>query len=132
MSVFVLDQRKQPLMPCSEKRARLLLSRKRAIVHRVLPFTIRLKDRRVEDGHLQPLALKLDPGSKTTGMALARVEETEQGEVHHHAWANWVCPSAPGAEDARAGTGQDGGLGKPMPMMHSVSGTWSESRRVRA
>ena len=41
MPVFVLDQHKQPLMPCSEKRARLLLSRKRAVVHRVMPFTIR-------------------------------------------------------------------------------------------
>ena len=41
MSVFVLDQHKQPLMPCSEKRARLLLSRKRAVVHRIMPFTIR-------------------------------------------------------------------------------------------
>src|SRR5215470_10388090 len=83
MSVFVLDQHKQPLMPCSEKRARLLLSRHRAVVHRVIPFTIRLKDRRVEESHLQPMAIKLDPGSKTTGMALARVEQTEQGEIHH-------------------------------------------------
>ncbi len=83
MSVFVLDQHKQPLMPCSEKRARLLLSRKRAVVHRVMPFTIRIKDRCVEVCHLQPVALKLDPGSKTTGVALARLEQTEQGEVHH-------------------------------------------------
>jgi 5-methylcytosine-specific restriction endonuclease McrA len=83
MSVFVLDQHKQPLMPCSEKRARLLLSRRRAVVHRMMPFTIRLKDRCVEESHLQSMALKLDPGSKTTGMALARVEQTEQGEVHH-------------------------------------------------
>ena len=83
MSVFVLDQHKQPLMPCSEKRARLLLSRQRAVVHRVMPFTIRLKDRRVEDSHLQPVALKLDPGSKTSGVALVRMEQTEQGEIHH-------------------------------------------------
>ena len=83
MSVFVVDQQKQPLMPCSEKRARLLLSRKRAVVHRVMPFTIRLTDRCVEESHLQPVALKLDPGSKTTGIALVRVEQTEQGEIHH-------------------------------------------------
>jgi 5-methylcytosine-specific restriction endonuclease McrA len=83
MSVFVLDQHKQPLMPCSEKRARLLLSRKRAVVHRIMPFTIRLKDRRVQDSCLQPMALKLDPGSKTTGVALARLEQTEAGEIHH-------------------------------------------------
>ncbi len=83
MSVFVLDQRKRPLMPCSEKRARLLLSLKRAVVHRIMPFTIRLKDRRAEDSHLQSMALKLDPGSKTTGIALARVELSLQGEIHH-------------------------------------------------
>ena len=83
MSVFVLDRRKRPLMPCSERRARLLLSRKRAVVHRVWPFTIRLKDRSREASQVQPVALKLDPGSKTTGMALVRVEQTQVGEVHH-------------------------------------------------
>jgi 5-methylcytosine-specific restriction endonuclease McrA len=80
--VFVLDQKKQPLMPCTPKRARLLLARGRAVVHRVQPFVIRLKDRRVEDSVLQPIALKIDPGSKSTGMALARVEATEAGEMH--------------------------------------------------
>jgi RRXRR protein len=44
LAVFVLDRRKKPLMPCSEKRARLLLTRGRAVVHRRYPFTIRLKD----------------------------------------------------------------------------------------
>ena len=80
--VFVLDQQKRPLMPCTPKRARLLLARKRAVVHRVQPFVIRLKDRRVEDCVLQPISLKIDPGSKTTGMALARVEATGVGQVH--------------------------------------------------
>ncbi len=68
MSVFVLDKKKQPLMPCSEKRARLLLERNRAVVHKVYPFTIRLKDR--VGGNIQPIELKVDPGSKTTGIAL--------------------------------------------------------------
>src|SRR5258708_10656031 len=27
--------------------------------------------------------LKIDPGSRTTGLALARLEETPAGEVHH-------------------------------------------------
>ena len=39
MSVFVLDQRHRALMPCSEKRARLLLARGRALVHQGVPFT---------------------------------------------------------------------------------------------
>jgi len=81
--VFVLDKGQRPLMPCTPKRARLLLARGRAVVVRVRPFVIRLKDRRLEDSVLQPLALKLDPGSKTTGMAIARVQETAEGEVHH-------------------------------------------------
>src|SRR5437773_9713893 len=68
--VFVLDKRGKPLMPCSEKRARLLLVRRRAVVHRRFPFTIRLKDRCVQDSHVQSFRLKLDPGSKITGWAL--------------------------------------------------------------
>src|SRR5437016_6269378 len=83
MSVFVLDKRKKPLMPCSEKRARLLLRKHRAIVHRMVPFTIRLKDRTRQESAVQPTVLKVDPGSKTTGMALARLEATAEGEVHH-------------------------------------------------
>jgi hypothetical protein len=64
VAVFVLDRSGKPLMPCSEKRARLLLERGRARVHRVLPFVIRLADRHVVDCELQPLRIKLDPGSK--------------------------------------------------------------------
>ena len=74
MAVFVLDRHKKPLMPCSEKRARLMLERGRARVVRVQPFTIRLVDRTVEDSETQPLVLKVDPGSKATGMALVRVK----------------------------------------------------------
>jgi len=82
MAVFVLDKRKKPLMPCSEKRARLLLQRKRALVHRLHPFTIRLVDRTREESRLQDLRLKLDPGSKTTGMAITREAGNDQTVVH--------------------------------------------------
>jgi RRXRR protein/HNH endonuclease len=81
--VFVVDKHKRPLMPCTPKRARLLLSQGRAVVHHLVPFVIRLKDRRVEECAVQPLVLKLDPGAKTSGLALARVEATKEGEVHH-------------------------------------------------
>lgn len=80
MAVFVLDRNGEPLMPCSEKRAKLLLARSRARVHRLFPFAIRLIDRRVSECTLQPLALKLDPGSKTTGLAVCRVGETRDGD----------------------------------------------------
>nr|UZQ22144.1 HEARO endonuclease [uncultured bacterium] len=82
--VFVLDRRKKPLMPCSAKRARLLLAQGRARVHRLVPFTIRLVDRTVGDSSLQPVRVKIDPGSKTTGMALVRDEvavDPETGEI---------------------------------------------------
>lgn len=72
MAVYVLDKNGNPLMPCREKRARLMLERGRARVHRLMPFVIRLVDRTVADSKLQPLALKLDPGSRFTGFALAR------------------------------------------------------------
>lgn len=65
---MVLDKHKKQLMPCTEKRARLLLSKRQAMVHRMYPFTIRLKYR--IGGVLQHSQLKIDPGSKTTGLAL--------------------------------------------------------------
>jgi hypothetical protein len=64
----VLDKRKRSLMPCSEKRARLLLTRGRAVVHRRYPFTIRLKHR--IGAEVQPVRVKLDPGSNTTDIAV--------------------------------------------------------------
>lgn len=73
MAVFVLDRSGKALMPCSEKRARLLLDRGRARVHRLMPFVIRLVDRAAKTCEFQPLAIKLDPGSKTTGIALVRI-----------------------------------------------------------
>ena len=78
MSVFVLDKRGKPLMPCSEKRARQFLERGRARVHRVVPFTIRLVDRYAENSAFQPVRVKIDPGSKTTGIAVVREEESKQ------------------------------------------------------
>ena len=84
MAVFVLDRSGKPLMPCSEKRARKLLAAGRARVHRVMPFVIRLVDRRLQDSALQPLRVKIDPGSKTTGLALVREAESidaASGEV---------------------------------------------------
>ncbi|MCX7255230.1 MAG: RRXRR domain-containing protein, partial [Polaromonas sp.] len=79
MAVFVLDGSGRPLMPCTEKRARLLLERGRARVHKVMPFTIRVVDLNAEDCECQALRIKLDPGSKTTGIALVR--ETAQNGV---------------------------------------------------
>ena len=74
MAVFVLGKDGKPLMPCSEKRARLLLERKRAVVKRIKPFVIQLKDRDQTNCELQDLEVKIDPGSKFTGICLSRTE----------------------------------------------------------
>ena len=66
--VFVVDKNKQPLMPCHPARARELLDKGRAVVIRRFPFTIMLKDR--EGGETQAIQYKVDPGAKTTGLAL--------------------------------------------------------------
>lgn len=79
--VFVLDKHKKPLMPCTEKRARLLLERGRAVVHRMSPFIIRLRDRSAEESESQPLRLKLDPGSRTTGLSVLREDGPEKSEA---------------------------------------------------
>jgi len=59
-------------MPCHPARARELLKRGQAVVHKIAHFTIRLKER--VRGEVQPIRIKLDPGSKTTGIALVREE----------------------------------------------------------
>jgi len=66
-------------MPCSEKRARKLLDSGRARVHRLLPFTIRIIDREVDGCVLQSVKIKIDPGSKFTGIAVVR--ETKSIDV---------------------------------------------------
>jgi 5-methylcytosine-specific restriction endonuclease McrA len=77
-SVFVLSNTKKPLMPCRPARARKLLSAGRAAVYRLHPFAIILKDR--DDGETQDVEVKIDPGSKTTGIALVGHFE-QQGAV---------------------------------------------------
>ncbi|HZU02336.1 MAG TPA: RNA-guided endonuclease IscB [Ktedonobacteraceae bacterium] len=75
--VFVLDTNKQVLNPVHPGQARLLLKQGKAAVYRRYPFSIILK-RTVEQPALSPLHLKLDPGSKTTGIALVN---DESGQV---------------------------------------------------
>jgi hypothetical protein len=70
-NVFVLDTNKQPLNPVHPGRARMLLSSGRAAVFKRYPFTIILKVA-IEQPDVQPLRIKIDPGSKTTGLALVK------------------------------------------------------------
>jgi 5-methylcytosine-specific restriction endonuclease McrA len=69
MLVLVVDTEQRPLSPCHPARARRLLTEGKAAVWRHEPFTIILK-RAVPEAQPAPLRLKLDPGSRTTGLAL--------------------------------------------------------------
>jgi len=69
--VFVVDTNKQPLEPCHPARARQLLRDGKAAAFRREPFTIILKYA-IEDLGTQESELKIDPGSKTTGLSLVR------------------------------------------------------------
>ena len=65
-------------MPCSPARARILLRSHKAAVLRRYPFTIILKDR--SEGDTQPVELKVDPGSKVTGIVLV-ADYAKRGKV---------------------------------------------------
>jgi 5-methylcytosine-specific restriction endonuclease McrA len=67
--VFVIDTDKRPLDPIHSAQARQLLRNKKVAIFRRFPFTIILKESR-SDSPVSPLRLKLDPGAKTTGIAL--------------------------------------------------------------
>ncbi|MBD1827932.1 RNA-guided endonuclease IscB [Microcoleus vaginatus GB2-A3] len=66
--VFVLDANRKPLTPCKPSLARKLLKVGKAKVFRLYPFTLLLKKEVTEDP--QPVTLKIDPGSKVTGLAI--------------------------------------------------------------
>lgn len=74
-AVFVIDTNKRALPPVHPGEARRLLSQRKATVFRRYPFTIIFKTEHNEpvDADVQ---LKLDPGSKFTGIALV-----QQGKV---------------------------------------------------
>lgn len=67
--VFVLDTNKRRLDPVHPGEARHLLNAGKAAVSRQYPFTIILKES-CPDVLVQPLELKLDPGARTTGIAI--------------------------------------------------------------
>jgi len=82
--VFVVDKHHRPLMPCTERKARKLLDKGRAKVHLMYPFTIRIIDRLQENSYLQFNDIKIDPGSKETGIAIAREDEVLLGGRRFH------------------------------------------------
>ncbi|MBW4569887.1 MAG: HNH endonuclease [Tolypothrix carrinoi HA7290-LM1] len=81
--VFVLDTNKQPLSPVHPGQARRLLNLQQAAVYRRYPFTIILKYA-VPDRTIQPCKLKIDPGSKTTGLAIVQDDKVIWGAELTH------------------------------------------------
>jgi 5-methylcytosine-specific restriction endonuclease McrA len=79
--VFVLSKDETPLMPCHAARARELLAKGKAVVVRRIPFVIRLKHNPNKPG-TQPVAIKQDPGAKTTGIAIVRVSPIAHYVLH--------------------------------------------------
>jgi hypothetical protein len=71
--VFVLNSEKDPLMPCHPARARQLLRTKRAKVFRRYPFVIILIAKTTNA--IQPIEIKFDPGSRTTGVCVGETGE---------------------------------------------------------
>ena len=71
--VFVIDSNSLPLNPIPPARARELLTKGKAAVFKMYPFTIVLKTV-IEKPSLKPYQLKIDPGSKVTGLAIVQDE----------------------------------------------------------
>jgi len=65
--VYVLNIDGQPLMPCTESKARKLLRDKKAKVVKRTPFTIQLKFEC--ENQVQDITLGVDAGSKTIGLS---------------------------------------------------------------
>lgn len=70
MKALVIDTNKKPCNPVHPAEARLLLKQGKAAVWRRYPFTIILKDSNTIEP--EPLSLKIDPGSKFTGIAIVK------------------------------------------------------------
>lgn len=74
MRVFVMNMRGKPLMPCTQRKARLLLKDKKAKIVKYNPFTIQLNYATGETR--QACAIGIDTGSEHIGIAV-----TSEGRV---------------------------------------------------
>jgi hypothetical protein len=72
--VFVVDINKKPLTPCHPARAREMLRQGKAAVWRSFPFTIILEH--AVTTAVPGIELRLDPGSRTTGVAVIGKDTT--------------------------------------------------------
>ena len=72
----------QPLIPCHPARARKLLANGRAVPHHAKDiFGIRLLDRTRAESEVQDVAIRIDPGSSTTGIAVTTDDDDRQRTI---------------------------------------------------
>ncbi len=74
--ILVVDQERRPLMPTTPGRARILLKSRKAAILRRFPLVLMLKDT-LPNAVVEPLRVKLDPGSKTSGIAVVNERTSE-------------------------------------------------------
>jgi 5-methylcytosine-specific restriction endonuclease McrA len=74
--ILVVDQERRPLMPTTPARARILLKSRQAAILRRFPLVLILKDT-LPEAVVEPLRVKLDPGSKTSGIAVVNERTSE-------------------------------------------------------
>ncbi|NTW01713.1 MAG: HNH endonuclease, partial [Oscillochloris sp.] len=100
--VFVLSSDGQPLDPCHPARARQLLDQGKAAVWRRYPFTLRLKARTAAASTTHPHRLKLDPGAKTTGIAVVAEDfgELSRAATGRVVWAGELTHRGQAIRDA--------------------------------
>ena len=78
--VYILNKENKPLMPCSNRKARLLLKQNKAIVVKKTPFTIKLNFG--TSGYKQNITLGIDSGSKVIGLSATTPKKVLfEGEV---------------------------------------------------
>src|SRR5262249_16960921 len=106
--VLVVDTTHRPLDPVHPGQARRLLSQGQAAVWRRSPFTLILP-RAGPDAPPHPLRLKIDPGSRTSGLAL--VTET--------------APAAQAAEGTEGTEGTEGPEGTEGAEQSTASVVWA-------
>ena len=74
--VITLDKRKDPVGFTTERRARILIERGEACVHRYYPYTIILKNADAKKMEIKDTyRIKIDPGAKDTGIAVIREQD---------------------------------------------------------
>ena len=90
--VLVVDATRRPLIPCRPARARRLLTQHQAAVLRRYPFTIILTTAKPE-AMVVPVRLKIDPGSRTTGLSLVSERPTSTSAAPSATGQTQACAS---------------------------------------